>query len=88
MYPVAPLEKPVLGHVECFSHTVSKRSSLRLALHFPKGNASEGVGFQGGIAHDSFQGGVESLFLKGILFHSHRLGQEFNSKELLCYRNV
>lgn len=85
---MTPLEKPVLGHIECFSHTVQKRSSRGLALDFPKGNVSEGVGFQGGIVHNSFQGGVESLFLKGILFHSHRPGQEFDSKELLCYRNV
>lgn len=62
-------------------HTVWKRGSLSPVLESPKGNAFEGVGFQGRLTHSLFQGGVvESLFLKGILFHSHRLRQEFNSK--------
>lgn len=71
----------MFSYVNCFMHTVWKRSSLSLALEFPKGNASKGGGFRGGIIQNLFQGGVvEPLFLKGILFHSHRLGQEFNSK--------
>jgi hypothetical protein len=45
----------------------------------PKGSASERIVC--GITHNLFQGGgVESLFLKGVLFHFHRLGQEFNAK--------
>lgn len=79
--PSDPTGKPVLSCVDCCTHTVWKRDSLSLAPEFPKGNASEGVGFRGGITHSLFQGGgVESFFLREILFHSHRLGQEFNSK--------
>ena len=53
IFPVTPLENLCRARLTLI-HTVWKRGSLSPVLESPKGNAFEGVGFQGRLTHSQF----------------------------------
>lgn len=81
--PSDPTGKAELSYVGVFTHTLYERGiPSRAWQQSSPSHASGWVVFQDGVTHNLFQGGGggQSLFLKGILFHPYRLGQECNSK--------